>query len=376
MKKRHIAFYIGSLHKGGAERVFVNLAEYFYEQGYQVTIVTQYQYENEYTYSEGIVRILSDLTPWEEGNRLSNILRRHRKLRRIWKIQKPDLVLSCIGKNNFMAILTTLFLKTKVVVSVVGEPTEEYYTGVMRFLAKTLFLLADGIVLQTKEASRFFPVKIRNKAVILKNSLNPAFIKERFEGDREKVIVSVGRLDANKNQALLLRAFLAIAEEYPDYRVILYGEGEERAKLEQIVKEAGLRSRISLPGVTTDVVEAIYKASVFVLTSNTEGMPNALIEAMALGLPVISTDCPCGGPKDLIQQKENGILIPVHDEKALQVALRFLLDNPEHAQEMGRKAAKIQKELDPAVTNQAWKVYFEAVIDQKSDYRKQDFYQK
>ena len=363
MKKRHIAFYIGSLHKGGAERVFVNLAEYFYEQGYQVTIVTQYQYENEYTYSEGIVRILSDLTPWEEGNRLSNILRRHRKLRRIWKIQKPDLVLSCIGKNNFMAILTTLFLKTKVVVSVVGEPTEEYYTGVMRFLAKTLFLLADGIVLQTKEASRFFPVKIRNKAVILKNSLNPAFIKERFEGDREKVIVSVGRLDANKNQALLLRAFLAIAEEYPDYRVILYGEGEERAKLEQIVKEAGLRSRIGLPGVTTDVVKAIYKASVFVLTSNTEGMPNALIEAMALGLPVISTDCPCGGPKDLIQQKENGILIPVHDEKALQVALRFLLDNPEHAQEMGRKAATIQKELDPAVTNQAWENYFELIIE-------------
>ena len=364
--KKHIAFYISSLGKGGAERVFVNLAEYFHEQGYQVTIVTQFKKENEYQHNQGIKRVLSDLDESETStNRMINLTRRYRKLHNIWKKERPDLVLSCIGKNNFMTILTTLFLKTKAVVSVVGEPTEEYYTTSMRILAKTLFFFADGIVLQTKDAIGFFPKIIQKKAIILKNSLNPAFMVESFEGDREKVIVSVGRLDSNKNQALLIQAFLAIEHLYPEYKLVLYGEGEDREKLEGLVAKAGMQERVNLPGVTTDVVKAIYKASVFVLTSNTEGMPNALIEAMALGLPVISTDCPCGGPKDLIRQKENGILIPVNDEKALQEALTFLLDNPEHAKKMGRLAASIQKELDPAVTNQAWQNYFEAVMNGK-----------
>jgi len=362
MKRKHIAFFVGSLHKGGAERVFVNLAEYFFAQGYQVTIVTQYKKENEYSYSKGITRILSDLTSDETGNRLANVFKRYWKLRNIWKAEKPDLVLSCIGKNNFMAIYTTIFLKTKVVVSVVGEPMEEYYTRLMRFLAKTTFTCADGIVLQTKDASLFFSAKIRKKSVILKNSLNPVFMVERFEGERDKTIVSVGRLDANKNQALLIRAFSRLAEEYPEYKVILYGEGKDKKKLESIIKELNMEGKVLLAGATSDVVNAIQKASAFVLTSNTEGMPNALIEAMALGLPVISTDCPCGGPKDLIKNKDNGILIPVNDEEALTEAIRFLLDNPVLANEMGKHATQVQKELDPVVTNQAWQTYFEAIM--------------
>ena len=363
MKSKKIAFYIGSLQKGGAERVFVNLAEFFYSQGYQVTIVTQYQYQNEYSHSEGIHRVLSDLTEEEtRKNRLFNFFRRIKKLRSIWKQVSPDLVLSCNGKNNFMALATTVFLKTKAVVSVVGEPTLEYYTPVMRMLAKSLFILADGVVLQTKDSAEFFPVSIRKKAVILKNSMNPAFMKERFTGTREKTIVSVGRLDANKNQSLLIRAFAKIADNYPAYRVILYGEGEDREKLEQEVGHLGIKDRILLPGVTTDVATAIQKASVFVLTSFTEGMPNALIEAMALGLAVISTDCPCGGPKELIQNSKNGILIPVNDVEALAEALRYLLEHPYEADRMGQEASKIQQELDPAVTNQAWMEYFEQII--------------
>ena len=361
--KKHIAFYISSLHKGGAERVFVNLAEFFYSQGYRVTIVTQYKKKNEYPLSTGIDRIISDLNEDElSGNRIGNYFKRFFKLRAIWKQSKPDLVLSCIGKNNFMAICTTAFTRTKAVVSVVGEPTEEYYTPIMKLLAKTLFIKADGIVLQTKDSASFFPSMIRKKAVILKNSMNPAFMKERFTGTREKTIVSVGRLDANKNQSLLIRAFAKIATDYPAYRVILYGEGEDREKLEQEVRRLGMKDRILLPGVTTDVATAIQKASVFVLTSFTEGMPNALIEAMALGLAVISTDCPCGGPKELIQNRKNGMLIPVNDVDALAEALRYLFDHPYEADRMGQEASKIQQELDPAVTNQAWMEYFEQII--------------
>lgn len=370
-ERRHsgkkIAFYIGSLKKGGAERVFVNLAEYFYKTGYQVTMVTQYTAENEYVISKGIERVISDLSDSEiSDNRIVNFHRRTAKLRRIWRTVRPDLILSCIGKNNFMAVVTTLFSKIKVVVSIVGEPTEEYNSTVMRVLAKVLFIKADGIVLQTEDSKVFFPQYLLKKSVILQNSLNPLFIQDRYEGVRDRQIVSVGRLDANKNQTMLIEAFARIAVRYPEYSVVCYGDGESRAQLEALIERFNLQGRVQLPGITTDVAGMIRKASVFVLTSYTEGMPNALIEAMALGLPVISTDCPCGGPKELIRQGENGMLIPVGDVEALAASLVTLLEDTEFMEKLGRKAAQIQDRLNPERTNQQWKEYFEQILHQRS----------
>lgn len=370
-ERRHsgkkIAFYIGSLKKGGAERVFVNLAEYFYKTGYQVTMVTQYTAENEYVISKGIERVISDLSDSEiSDNRIVNFHRRTAKLRRIWRTVRPDLILSCIGKNNFMAVVTTLFSKIKVVVSIVGEPTEEYNSTVMRVLAKVLFIKADGIVLQTEDSKVFFPQYLLKKSVILQNSLNPLFIQDRYEGVRDRQIVSVGRLDANKNQTMLIEAFARIAVRYPEYSVVCYGDGKSRAQLEALIERFNLQGRVQLPGITTDVAGMIRKASVFVLTSYTEGMPNALIEAMALGLPVISTDCPCGGPKELIRQGENGMLIPVGDVEALAASLVTLLEDTEFMEKLGRSAARIQDRLNPERTNQQWKEYFELILHQRS----------
>lgn len=362
-KKRHIVFFVNSLQKGGAERVFVNLAEYFYANGYEVTIVTQYKKENEYSYSRGIGREYSELSDKEiTGNRLENFVRRYKKLRGIWKKIKPDLILSCIGKNNFMAVATSLFLSQKVVVSVVGAPMEEYYTPIMRLLARTLFIKADGIVLQTTEAKKFFPHFLQKKSVILQNSLNPLFVRERYEGEREKMIVSVGRLDDNKNQAMIIKAFARLRNRFPEYRLAIYGEGEDRKKLESLIEENNLSDRAFLPGVITNVADTIEKSSLFILSSNTEGMPNALIEAMSLGLTVISTDCPCGGPKELINHGENGLLIPVGDVEALYKAMERVLSDPKEAEEMGKRAALIQEQLKPEVTNRSWRNYFESVM--------------
>ena len=282
---RHVAFYIGSLKKGGAERVFVNLASWFLARGYEVTMVTQYQKENEYELPEGVTRVLSDLTPEEEGGRLGNLFRRYRKLRRIFKETGADLVLSTIGKNNFMAILANAFLPTKVVVSVVAEPTEEYPNAPMRFLAKTLFYFADGIVMQTTDAVRFFQKSLQKKCVILKNSLNPDFVRPRFEGARPQDIVAVGRMDDNKNQRMAIRAFEKIAGQFPEARLILYGDGPLRETLQTEVSKSPLAGRVLFPGRVTDVPERIGKAYAFVLTSFTEGMPNTLIEAMSLRRP-------------------------------------------------------------------------------------------
>lgn len=154
----HIAMLIGDLQKGGAERVMANLAGYFAERGWRVTLVTQYRKENEYSLNKKVKRVISDITPEEtSGSRLVNFKRRFMKLRGIWKAERPDVILSFIGKNNIMAILTSRLLHIPVAVSVRGDPPEEYYNAWMRFMARHLFARAAGVILQTRKSFAFFP---------------------------------------------------------------------------------------------------------------------------------------------------------------------------------------------------------------------------
>lgn len=358
-----LAFYIGSLNKGGAERVFVNLAEYFLSQGYQVVMVTQYKKEDEYEPDEKIKRIISDITPRETTkSRVRNFYRRMRKLRNIWREERPELVLSCVGKNNFMTVVTTMFTETKPVVSVVGEAKEEYPGTLMRTLANLLFPHAAGVILQTERSRAFFSKRIAKTAVILPNSLNNNFIRPRFEGERENNIVSVGRLDENKNHEMIIRAFARIAPSYPEYTLTIYGEGELRGKLQALIDSLGMEKKVFLAGMVTDVADRIEKAKLFVLASYSEGISNALMEAMALGLPVIATDVPSGGTAELIRNNENGLVIPTGDEEALAEAMKRVLSDKEFAKKLGREAGKIKERLAPEKVNEQWKQYFESII--------------
>lgn len=356
--QKHIVLFISALRKGGAERVMVNLADYLHRNGVRVTLVTQYICEEEYALPAGIPRILSEITPQEEtGSRIGDFLARYRKLRRIFMELAPDCILSFIGKNNLMTLLCTRFTGIPAVVSVRGEPKSEYYNTVMRFLAKTLFACAAGVIVQTGAARDFFPPVIRKKAVILKNPLNPAFVRERRTGRPDGRIVSVGRVDANKNHALILRAFARIAPEFPDTSLVIYGDGEKRRELIGKAQELGLSNRVQFPGAVSDVAEKIRTASAFVLSSGHEGMPNALIEAMCLGIPSISTDCPCGGPRELIEDGVNGYLIPVGDEEALADRLRRIFSDEEGAERMGKQAALLLEEYRPERVNAEWMDY-------------------
>lgn len=356
--QKHIVLFISALRKGGAERVMVNLADYLHRNGVRVTLVTQYICEEEYALPAGIPRILSEITPQEEtGSRSGDFLARYRKLRRIFRELAPDCILSFIGKNNIMTLLCTRFTGIPAVVSVRGEPKSEYYNFPMRFLAKTLFACAAGVIVQTGAARDFFPPVIRKKAVILKNPLNPAFVRERRTERPDGRIVSVGRVDANKNHALILRAFARIAPEFPDASLVIYGDGEKRQELIRKAQELGLSDRAQFPGAVSDVAEKIRTASAFVLSSGHEGMPNALIEAMCLGIPSISTDCPCGGPRELIEDGVNGYLIPVGDEEALADRLRRIFSDEEGAERMGKQAALLLEEYRPERVSAEWMDY-------------------
>ena len=357
MKKR-VVFYTSSLAKGGAQRVIVNLAESLVKKGYPVTIVTTMKGEQEYKISENIKRVYSDITDEEiTDSRIKNFWQRVKKLRRIWKEEQPGILVSFIGKNNFMSLITAAGLNIPVVTSVRGEPTEEYYNGLLRFLSKTLMGCSAGLILQTPDAFQYFPKWIQKKSVLLENPLNPEFIDEYYTGERTGEIVTVGRLDQNKNQKLIVDAFLRIAGEFPEIKLILYGEGEDRKGLQEYVKNSNYPDRIFLPGAIKDVKEKIRRAKIFVLSSNTEGMPNALLEAMALGIPSISTDCPCGGPRMLMEGKENGILVPVGQTEPMAEAMKVLLTDDELWKKYSKNSYQLSQELHPDKVNKKWEEY-------------------
>ncbi|MDD3206372.1 MAG: glycosyltransferase [Lachnospiraceae bacterium] len=360
MSMKKIAFYINSLDKGGAQRVIVNLSESLYQSGVEVVLVTTKKAEEEYAVSEGIRRVYSEITGKEvTNNRIRNFCHRFHKLRTIWKQEKPDVIVSFIGKNNFMAIATAAMLPISVAVSVRGEPTEEYYTNAMRMIARHLFRFADGVIFQTEDAKAFFPENVQKKSKILPNPLDTACMRPVFTGKRENTIVSVGRIDENKNQKMIIDAFISNHEKHPEMKLIIYGNGEKRESLLQYIKEKQMQEFIEMPGNVSHVPDYIEKARIFILASDTEGMPNALLEAMALGLAVISTDCPCGGPRTIIQSGENGILVPVRDTKALARALEQILENPVLEQKLGANARQVQKKFAPDTVNEQWKNYLE-----------------
>jgi GalNAc-alpha-(1->4)-GalNAc-alpha-(1->3)-diNAcBac-PP-undecaprenol alpha-1,4-N-acetyl-D-galactosaminyltransferase len=383
--------------------VMTNLAEHLYESGWRVTLVTTYCRLPEYVLPHGlwdpqtgqpygkrrqevpwgshrhveeepagIHRIYSD-PPREklEKGRVRGFLARFVGLREIWKEEKPDLILSFIGYNNIFAILTSVGLRIPVVVSVRSNPSREYASAKLRIPAFLLFRRAAGVILQTSEAKAFFPKVIQKKAAILPNAINPDFVRPRYEGERRKEIVSVGRLDANKNQTMLLKALAkarAKGREHPeilDYSVHFYGDGPMREALEQLAAELGLSEAAVFHGNVSDVRSRIEKSRIYVLTSKEEGMPNALLEAMSAGLACISADCPCGGPRDLIQDGKNGFLVPVDDSDALAERLLMLVESDTVADQMGQEASRVQESYNLKTVNGRWETYLEDICSRK-----------
>ena len=358
LEKKVIAFYIGSLSRGGAERVMVNLSRYFCSQDYRVYLVTKTVDEPEYEVPEGVTRIIADITSEEESSsRIANLKNRIMKLRNIWKEIKPDIIVSFIRKNNLMAIASSRGMNIPVVVSIRSNPARELQGKVFKPLSLFLFRFADGIVMQTSQAKDFLPGYLQKKAVIMPNSLSEQFLSVELSDVRRKEIVTVGRIDDNKNQKMLVEAFAEIKEKFPEWSLHLYGDGDRKKKLEE---QYGAE-QIVFHGQTPDVVSCIKDSSIFVLPSRQEGMPNALIEAMALRMACISTDCPCGGPADLINSGENGILIPVDDKQALKEQLARVMSNDELRRKLGENARASVEKLNPETVNGKWKEYIEKI---------------
>lgn len=328
-------FYITSIERGGgAERVICNLASRFFDAGHDCTMVTSHPEIDEYELSSGIKRV--NLAP----SRRNGFIKRNRELysglRNLVKREKPDVLISFMAEPNFRAVAACIGTQTKCVISVRNDPDYEYPTVIHKWLAKTLFRHADYVVFQTTDAKNWFPRSIRKKSEVLFNPVGDRFLNEPVAG-RGNDIVATGRLENQKNHRLLIDAYIAVSDK-TDGKLIIYGEGALRADLQDYIDNRGFHDRILLPGKTSDVVSAIKGAGLYVLSSDFEGMPNALMEAMALGLPCISTDCPCGGPKELIENGKNGLLVKKGDVSSLSSAMLRVIENPSMAEDLGRQA--------------------------------------
>lgn len=339
-----ILFYIDSMQKGGANRVMANVTDYFAEHGYRVILVNDILPVDgipEYTVNPKVKRMfLSDSATKQEKSNFKRILR----LRKIITNEKARSVVSFMGPPNFRMLLASLGLPCRKIVSVRNDPYKEYgRQRIKKWIAGQLFKTANGCIFQTKEAAFYFPKSVQNKSTVIFNPVNEEFYQEE-QSPNPHNIITVGRLNVQKNHKLLIEAFSLIEAFVPEDKLIIYGEGELRNELELFIIQKGLEGRVELPGNMPDIPSKLKQAKCFVLSSDCEGMPNALMEAMAVGIPVISTDCPCGGPKTLIENDNQGLLVTCGDARMLAEKLKHVLSSPQIQREMSH-AAKSRAEV-------------------------------
>ena len=358
---KRIMFYINAIHDGGAERVMVNLAKFFSENGYDATLVTSFRDTWEYPLAPTVKRLTLEESEIKQS-RIRRNLSRIKKLRNLCKSEKPDILVSFMEEPNFRAILATRGLPVKTLVSVRNDPNKEYAGRLGAFVGKVLLPMADGCVFQTKEAQEWFPQKLQKKSRIIYNAVKEEFYHIERKPNRGE-IVTCGRLTEQKNHAMLIAAFAEVVEQYPYATLKIYGEGALREALQEQIDAAGLSGKAFLMGATNDVGKALQTADVFVLSSDYEGMPNALMEAMAVGVQCISTDCPCGGPKDLFGEALTNQLVPVNDEEALKKAVYIFLNVPEHEKEqIGIEIKSRAMDFRPEIINKKWLDYLKEIV--------------
>lgn len=353
MAREKIVIITRNMVGDGAERVIAQLSNYFAAQGKQCSIITINDDEVFYKLDPSICVLP---VGQKSGNRVLDKLMRYWQVRKMVRQQQPDLVLS-LPEEIAVYVLAALFgTGIPVYVSERNNPWVMPDVKVTRILRSLMYPFAKGIIFQTEMAKSFFPEAIRRKGIVLKNPVDAHRIPNQYEGEREKVIVAAGRLSEQKNMPLLLKAFARFSPNHPEYRLRIFGEGELREELTELSRCLQIAEKVELPGRSSALLERMNSAAMFVLPSDYEGMPNVLLEAMCMGMPAVSTDCPSGGPKELIKDGVNGLLVPVGDEAALHEAMERMAD-PAFAKQMADAAYQTREELTSPEVFVSWYKY-------------------
>ncbi|MBQ2718081.1 MAG: glycosyltransferase [Clostridia bacterium] len=365
-------FTIPRLVYSGAPKILAWIANNMAKKGHEVTILTFFKSNIEKEISENVTVTSLDIKQsknWFIRNTFGMLKINHILHKNVNEIN-PDVIISFIDSVSLLYLLKNRFSKKrKIVVSERADPYQ--IKGIMSKIRFGLMKNASWSVFQTDGAREFFKGKIFEKSsvipnpVILENSDNPGEEKIDFSM-RDNRIVSVGRLSlTQKRQDVLINAFKIVLEKHPEMQLVFYGDGQDRAKIESIIKENGLENKVILAGVTKDVKESIKKAKVFVLSSDFEGIPNALIEAMQYGVPSVSTDCSPGGARLLINDGENGFIVPCGNIEKLAEKINILIENSEISNKFSKSSPKICETFSEEKIANMWEDCFIKIRDKK-----------
>ena len=350
-----IDFYISSLSGGGAEKVLVTLAEAFSKKDHNISICSLEKRPQFYNVSNEI--FLEKIC--NKGK--FAFIKDFYSIRKRIKSRTSDVIVSFLSRCNLMVLLASVFSNKKIVVCDRNNPLKEHSKIIFK-LSCQIYRLADCVIVQTEQIKSYYPKYLQNKVKVLENPMDfQKLMKqcEKQEIKKENTIISIGRLEPQKDFSTLIKAFSKVAEKYPEWKVKIFGKGDMRDQLQNEIDSFNLHEKILLCGRTEAPFLELKKSKIFVLSSNYEGFPNALCEGMFAKLPCIASDC-VSGPRELIDRGKNGFLFEVGNINELAEKLDILLANVDLREKMGKKANATVQRLELSHICSKWE---EIVID-------------
>ena len=339
-----IGFLINDLEAGGAERATVSLANYFVNHGCDTKIITFKDCDSFYPLDSKVEHCKVSFDEIEHSmslKRLSGAVKRMFSIRSYVRSLNLDILIGMSFSMTWYTVFATMFTKTKSIGTERNNPYKYKSTALNTFLRRFFYRLCNGYIFQTKKSAEFFTDDLRSTDIVIPNAIfNESIYEMTPPESREKLICAVGRLTEQKRFDLLIDAFKKIENNIPNYTMLIFGEGELRESLEKQVETLDLKDKILLPGKNPDAVKIVNRATVFILSSDLEGMPNALMEAMAMGVPCVSTRCEMG-PEELIENNENGILVNVGSSDEIAEAILRIINNKELSDKLSKNARNL-----------------------------------
>lgn len=359
---QRVLFITNSISFGGASKMLCYVAESLASRGHRVVIVNLKTTENVTEYERtiaGVELVTLDAVPNGKNRHIYRIS----KIKNIAQEKHSDVVIGFTTFPNMYATIVSKFLHIPSIISERGDPNRTIGNSVKDKIVKLIINRSRGGVFQTDGAKEFYGKGLQKRSIVIPN---PIFIKGEIPqipySQRKKTVVSVGRLDnEQKRLDIMLKSFSIFAKAHPEYILKLYGRGTQEAEIKQWCVDLGIQNKVKFMGLTTQPMQDIACDGMFLITSDYEGISNSLLEAMAVGLPCVSTNHTPGGARLLIQDHENGLLAPIADTEAIAKAMSEFADNPKLAERCGKKARDVVNRFEPSKIIDMWEAYIDKV---------------
>lgn len=346
MKK--VTFVSGRLGGGGSERVLTLVANQMKRDGYNISIIAFGQMDKVYD-NECPVTIL----------KFTNDFNQIVALRKEIKKQTPDVVIAFEYYVGMKTVLATIGLGIKVIVSERNDPHKLDAQPLKKFLRNLLYGWADTIVCQTDDAKAYFSSRIQKKATVICNPVINGL--PLWSGKQSHTIINYCKLEKQKNLPLLIDSFNLIKDKYPDWNLEIYGEGSEKQKLLDLIESKGLQDRANIYPFAENIHEIAATKYMFVSSSDFEGISNSMLEAMAMGMPVVCTDCSIGGARMVIENGKNGLLVNAGNRTDLANVMTYLISNYNQAKRLAEEAKTVRKKYALSSISMEWERLVEKI---------------